>query len=122
MDENIARVRRIIEELRLLERELNTALIEGTVDPEAEGAEVELEALKDLKSAVDQIRHFLWFYFRAVSGELESSEKTLRLLRRAAQKSLSAGPSNPVSFLEQLNAMADYALLHCRVPNNRKPN
>lgn len=121
MEDIADRMRRITEDLRALQRALHEALVNGPVGGEEESSQpVELESLKDFKSAIDQMRHFLWFYIRAMSNECGAGEKMIELLRQASRAS--ELPSDPDSLLESLNAVSDYAILHYPIPPNRKPN
>jgi hypothetical protein len=112
------RMRRITDELREVQQQLQDALLEGPIGPETIGPEdkpVMLEEVKDFKATVDQMRHFLWFFVQAVSED-DSGEKLVELLRQAAHGMKQA------SALDQINSVSDYAILHYPIPPNRKPN
>ncbi len=118
MNDITGRMRRITEELREVQQQLQNALLDGPIGPETIGPEegpVMLEEVKDFKATVDQMRHFLWFFVQAVSED-ESGEKLIELLRQAAH-GIKQG-----SALDQINSVSDYAILHYPIPPNRKPN
>lgn len=112
-----ARIQRVIEDLRVIQQELNWAAIESPTDPEQKEALSQLaslESLQTLKSALDQIRHFLWFYFQVLRNESDSGER----LRQALQ----AGP-DPSQSQEEMARLyaADRAFWRYRL-KGKKPN
>src|SRR5215831_18980350 len=69
LDDVHVRILRVTEDLRAIQRELNCAAMEAPSDPElmeALSQLPEMESLQTLKSALDQMRHFLWFYMQVV--------------------------------------------------------
>ena len=81
----------------------------------------EMDALQMLKSSLDQMRHFLWFYMQVMTNESESGER----LRQSIRQKLSAdsAPSHETSFLEKFKTASDTALLrYLSDGKNRKPN
>jgi hypothetical protein len=67
LDEVHVRILRVTEDLRAIQQTLNCAAMQAPGDPELMEALCELpeiESLHVLKSALDQMRHFLWFYQR----------------------------------------------------------
>ncbi len=67
MDEIHLRILRVTEDLRAIQQELNCAAMQAPNDPELMEAlsdPPEIDSLQVLKSALDQMRHFLWFYIR----------------------------------------------------------
>ena len=65
MKEIHLRILRVTEDLRMIQRELNCAAMQAPTDPELMEALAdppEVESIQVLKSALDQMRHFLWFY------------------------------------------------------------
>jgi len=65
MQEIHLRILRVTDDLRVIQRELNCAAMQAPTDPElmeALSAPPEMESMQVLKSALDQMRHFLWFY------------------------------------------------------------
>src|SRR5262244_1340265 len=80
-----ARMLRIIEDLRVVQRQLNYAAMEAPGDPElmeALSSMTEVESLQNLKSALDQMRHFLWFYLQLMTNESEGAEKLRQVIRQ----------------------------------------
>ena len=68
------RILRVTEDLRAIQRQLNCAAMEAPSDPElmeALSQLPEMDALQMLKSSVDQMRHFLWFYMQVMTNESE---------------------------------------------------
>ena len=68
------RILRVTEDLRAIQRQLNCAAMEAPSDPElmeALSQLPEMDALQVLKSSVDQMRHFLWFYMQVMTNESE---------------------------------------------------
>ena len=72
------RIARVTEDLRAIQGELNCAAMQAPNDPElmeALSALPETEAIQVLRSALDQMRHFLWFYSQVMSNESECGDK-----------------------------------------------
>src|ERR1700730_10642553 len=92
LDEIHIRVVRVTEDLRAIQRELNCAAMEAPGDPELMEALTqlpEMESLQVLKSAVDQMRHFLWFYMQVMTNETEAGEKLRHsILQHTAEDSV----------------------------------
>jgi hypothetical protein len=85
MDEIHLRILRVTEDLRTIQRELNCAAMQAPNDPELMEAlsdPNEMEALHVLKSALDQMRHFLWFYMQVMTSGSEMGEKLRQTLRQ----------------------------------------
>jgi hypothetical protein len=64
------RIERVTEDLRVIQRELNCAAMQAPNDPElmeALSALPETEPIQVLRSALDQMRHFLWFYTQVMN-------------------------------------------------------
>jgi hypothetical protein len=81
----------------------------------------EMDALQVLKGAVDQMRHFLWFYMQVMTNESESGERLRQSIRQHI--SADAAPTPEDSFLEKFKAASDTALMHYLSDGkNRKPN
>ena len=124
LDDVHVRILRVTEDLRAIQRELNCAAMQAPSDPEL--MEVltqlpELESLDVLKSALDQMRHFLWFYSQVMSNEPELGDK----LRQAgaAPTSNDAAPNSGSKFMDQLSRADELMLLHHLVDaRRRKPN
>jgi len=72
MDEINVRILRVTEDLRAIQQELNCAAMEAPSNPElmeSLSRISETESLQVLQSAIDQMRHFLWFYGQILIGE-----------------------------------------------------
>jgi len=84
MDDIHLRILRVTEDLRVIQRELNCAAMQAPTDPELMEALAdppEMESIQVLKSALDQMRHFLWFYMQVVTSDSEMGEKFRQTLR-----------------------------------------
>ena len=119
LDDVHVRMLRVTEDLRVIQRELNCAAMQAPSDPELMEALTqlpEIESLELLRSALDQMRHFLWFYVQVMTTDPEAGEQS----RRAPAKMASA---NVGSFIEKYRSMTDAALLrHFADGKIRKPN
>src|SRR6201987_6226233 len=94
------RILRVTEDLRAIQRDLNCAAMEAPGNPElleALSADPELESLQILRSALDQMRHFLWFYGQVVTNESEFGEKLRETIRQK--------PSNDAALLQRPNPL-----------------
>jgi hypothetical protein len=88
MDDTHLRILRVTEDLRAIQKELNYAAMQAPTDPELMEALAnppELESIQALKSALDQMRHFLWFYLQVVTSDSEMGEKFRQTLRQDAR-------------------------------------
>lgn len=114
------RILRVTEDLRAIQRELNCAAMEAPNDPElmeALSELPELEALEVLKSALDQMRHFLWFYVQVMTNDSEVGEKLRETIaQRAKQEAVQRGR-------EKYDLAAEAMMLRYLADSkNRKPN
>ena len=124
MDDLHLRIARVTEDLRTIQQELNCAAMQAPSDPElmeALNSLSETEPIETLRSALDQMRHFLWFYSQVMSNEPELGDK----LRQAG----AVGPQAmrlrrlASSFLDQLSRADELMLLHHLADaRRRKPN
>jgi hypothetical protein len=118
LDDVHVRILRVTEDLRAIQKELNYAAMQAPSDPELMEALTqlpELESLDVLKSALDQMRHFLWFYVQVMTTDSEGPERP----NPSAQKPL----PKDASFIEKFNHITDAALLrYFAEGKNRKPN
>jgi hypothetical protein len=118
LDDVHVRMLRVTEDLRVIQRELNCAAMQAPSDPELMEALTqlpEIESLELLRSALDQMRHFLWFYVQVMTTDTEAEPVQPR-----PHKSRIATPG---SFVEKYKTMTDAALLrHFADGKNRKPN
>jgi hypothetical protein len=118
------RILRVTEDLRAIQRQLNCAAMEAPSDPElmeALSQLPEMDALQVLKGAVDQMRHFLWFYIQVMTNETEDGD---RLRQSIGQKPAEEGMVSPrVAAAEKFKRAADTALLQYLSDGKvRKPN
>lgn len=121
MDDLHRRIARVTEDLRNIQQELNCAAMQAPSDPELMeelNSVAETEPLETLRAALDQMRHFLWFYSQIVNNEPEYGDK----LRQAISVK-PASDEKPKSFLDQLSR-ADEAMIlqHMAEAKRRKPN
>jgi len=118
------RILRVTEDLRAIQRELNCAAMEAPGDPElmeALSQLPEMESLQVLKSALDQMRHFLWFYIQVMTNESEEGERLRQSIRQKPSEDLALSPK--ASLLGKFKFAADTALLrYLSDGKNRKPN
>src|SRR5215471_8282201 len=84
LDEVQIRILRVTEDLRAIQRELNFAA---------------LEAPQTLKSALDLMRHFLWFYMQVITNESDTGEKIRETLREKNSEEMMIRAE--ASFLEK---------------------
>jgi hypothetical protein len=118
------RILRVTDDLRAIQRELNCAAMEAPNDPELMEALIqlpEMEALQVLKSALDQMRHFLWFYMQVMTNESETGEKMRQSIRRKAHDDVA--PGRDASLLDKFKQAAEAALMQQLTDGKRrKPN
>jgi hypothetical protein len=123
MDDLHLRIARVTEDLRTIQQELNCAAMQAPSDPElmeALNSLSETEPIDTLRTALDQMRHFLWFYSQVMSNEPELGDK-LRQAGTAATTDES--PKSSSSFLDQLSRADELMLLHHLADaRRRKPN
>src|SRR5262249_62016625 len=108
LDDVHVRMLRVTEDLRVIQRELNCAAMQAPSDPElmeALSQLPEIESLELLRSALDQMRHFLWFYVQVMTTDPEAEPIHPA---PAPAKSRNAAPG---SFIEKYKTMTDAALL-----------
>jgi hypothetical protein len=124
LDEVHVRILRVTEDLRAIQRELNCAAMEAPGDPElmeALSQLPEMESLQVLKSALDQMRHFLWFYMQIMTNETEAGEKLRQSIRKTVGKETLM--SSEATFVERLKYSGDTTLLrYLTESKGRKPN
>jgi hypothetical protein len=118
------RILRVTEDLRTIQQELNCAAMQAPSDPELMeelNSLSETEPIETLRVALDQMRHFLWFYSEVVRNEPEFGDK----LRQSAPAKISSDekPALENSFLDQLSRSDEIMLLHhLAEAKRRKPN
>ncbi len=109
MDDVHVRMLRVTEDLRAIQRELNCAAMQAPGDPElmeALSQLPEIESLELLKSALDQMRHFLWFYVQVMTSGAEPEP-------RPQPDRWCRGPmaAKEATLIEKLKQPSDAALL-----------
>ena len=104
-------MRGITDELRLLQRCLQEALLDGSCMGSDQS--VMMDAVDEFKSVIDQMRQYLWFYLNAISN----GEQVLDLLRQAVHTG-----ADFAKTIEQIESLPEYGLIHYYLPPNRKPN
>lgn len=124
MDDLHLRIARVTEDLRRIQQELNCAAMQAPSDPElmeALNSLSETEPIETLRQALDQMRHFLWFYSQVMNNEPELGDK---LRQAASSKSPSdTDPNAEKSFLDHLSRADELVLLHHMANSKqRKPN
>lgn len=124
LDDIHIRILRVTEDLRVIQRELNCAAMQAPGDPELMEALNELpeiESLQVLKSALDQMRHFLWFYMQVMTNESEDAEQLRQSIRQQSTEDVVLSPR--VAAAEKFKYAADAALLRFLSDGKaRKPN
>jgi hypothetical protein len=124
MDDLHLRIARVTEDLRKIQQELNCAAMQAPSDPELMetlNSLSETEPIETLRGALDQMRHFLWFYSQVMRNEPEFGDK----LRQAGTASAAShgAPKLESSFLDQLSRADELVLLqHLVEAKRRKPN
>src|SRR5215469_5185183 len=109
LDDVHSRILRVTEDLRAIQRELNCAAMQAPSDPELMEALTqlpEIESIDVLKSALDQMRHFLWFYVQVMTSDTEPEERP----SLAPRSGPNARPKEP-SFVEKYSQLTDATLL-----------
>ena len=119
MEEIHRRILRVTDDLRVIQRELNCAAMQAPTDPELMEAlsdPPELENIQILKSALDQMRHFLWFYMQVVTSDSEMGEKFRQSVRMDA-------PVRAPEMEQQFQSATDSIMLRYLADSKfRKPN
>ena len=121
MDEINVRILRVTEDLRAIQQELNCAAMQAPSNPELMenlSRISETESLQVLQSAIDQMRHFLWFYGQILTGEPSVTEH----LRQRPQASRPAGATQS-NGSEKTAWPSETTLIRMLADGrNRKPN
>lgn len=118
LDDVHVRMLRVTEDLRAIQQELNCAAMQAPNDPELMESLArlpEIESLEMLKSALDQMRHFLWFYVQVMTTGSEIEQRP--------QRTTAKSQTSPREALGKYNSMSEAALIrHFANSKNRKPN
>jgi hypothetical protein len=125
VDDLHLRIARVTEDLRTIQRDLNCAAMQAPSDPElmeALNSLAETEPIETLRSALDQMRHFLWFYSEVMHNDPELGDKL-----RQSLPTQTASDENPAqaesSFLDSLSRADEIMLLHhLAQAKQRKPS
>jgi hypothetical protein len=118
------RIARVTEDLRTIQQELNCAAMQAPSAPElmeSLSSLSETEPIETLRVALDQMRHFLWFYAQVMNNEPELGDK----LRQAgaAKPSGEENSKSENAFLKRLTRADELMLLYHLAENKRqKPN
>src|ERR1700730_13321915 len=119
LDDVHVRMLRVTEDLRAIQHELNCAAMQAPNDPELMESLArlpEIESLEMLKSTLDQMRHFLWFYVQVMTNGSEAEDHP-----RPSSKKLRSAQAE--SLLEKYTSLSEAVLLrHFANSKNRKPN
>lgn len=118
------RIARVTEDLRTIQQELNCAAMQAPNDPElmeALNSLSEVEPIETLRQALDQMRHFLWFYSQVMNNESEFGDQLRQATPAKTNKDEAAKPEN--LFVDQLSRADELVLLrHLAETKQRKPN
>jgi hypothetical protein len=124
MDDLHLRIARVTEDLRTIQQELNCAAMQAPSDPElmeSLNSLSETEPIETLRVALDQMRHFLWFYSQVMSNEPEFGDKLRQSV--AAKTASDEKPKVEDRFLNRLSRADEMVLLrHLAEDKQRKPN
>jgi hypothetical protein len=124
LDDLHIRILRVTEDLRAIQQQLNCAAMQAPGDPELMEALCqlpEMESLQFLKAALDQMRHFLWFYTQVITNESADAEQLRESIRQKPSPDAVVSPR--VAAAEKFRHAADAALLQLLADGKiRKPN
>ena len=124
LDDLHIRILRVTEDLRVIQQQLNCAAMQAPGDPELMEALCQLperESLQFLKAALDQMRHFLWFYTQVITNESDEAEQLRQTIRQTPAVEVEVSPR--VAAAQKFRHAADAALLQMLSENKaRKPN
>jgi hypothetical protein len=117
------RILRVTEDLRTIQRQLNCAAMEAPGDPEL--MEIlsqlpEMDSIQLLKSALDQMRHFLWFFMQVMTNESEAGEKLRQSIRQKSSDDVRLKAE--ASVVDKLRSADHVFLRYLADGKNRKPN
>ena len=118
------RIARVTDDLRNIQQELNCAAMQAPSDPELMetlNSLSETEPIDTLRCALDQMRHFLWFYTQVMNNESELGDK----LRQTIQTKPASDEKIKLktSFLDRLSRSDEATLVrYLAEAKERKPN
>ncbi len=99
MDDLHLRIARVTEDLRTIQQELNCAAMQAPSDPElmeALNSLSETEPIETLRSALDQMRHFLWFYSQMLPPTRDGAQRLGLVTLEQMTSALTVAVENPV--------------------------
>jgi hypothetical protein len=124
MDDIDLRILRVTEDLRAIQRELNCAAMQAPGDPELMESLSqlgEIESIQTLKSALDQMRHFLWFYMQVIGNESEMGDQLREALRQRPSQDIPS--ATEASVFEKIREATNTAMMRYLTDGKvRKPN
>lgn len=124
MDDIDLRILRVTEDLRAIQRELNCAAMQAPGDPELMESLSQLgevESIQTLKSALDQMRHFLWFYMQVIGNESEMGDQLREALRQRPSQDIPS--ATEASVFEKIREATNAAMMRYLSDGKvRKPN
>jgi hypothetical protein len=124
MDDIDLRILRVTEDLRAIQRELNCAAMQAPGDPELMESLSqlgEIESIQTLKSALDQMRHFLWFYMQVIGNESEMGDQLREALRQRPSQDIPS--ATEASVFEKIREATNAAMMRYLTDGKvRKPN
>ncbi len=123
LDDLHLRILRVTEDLRAIQQQLNCAAMQAPGDPELMEALCqgpELESLEVLKTALDQMRHFLWFYIQLITNESAEADHARQVVKKPVQDTVI---SPRVAAAEKFRFPTEAALREfLAAEKTRKPN
>jgi hypothetical protein len=124
LDDIHIRILRVTEDLRVIQRELNCAAMEAPGDPElmeALSQLPEMESIQVLRSALDQMRHFLWFYVQVMTNDSDDAERLRQTMRQRPADDFVLKAE--ASLIEKFKHASDSTIVRFLAEaKNRKPN
>jgi len=126
MDEINVRILRVTDDLRAIQQELNCAAMQAPSNPELMenlSRISETESLQVLQSAIDQMRHFLWFYGQILTGEPAVSEHLRERTHQVRSQQARPTAAQQPSVSEKTSWPSETTLIRMLADGrNRKPN
>ncbi|HEY1465261.1 MAG TPA: hypothetical protein VGF44_17735 [Terriglobales bacterium] len=124
LDDIHIRILRVTEDLRVIQRELNCAAMEAPGDPElmeALSQLPEMESIQVLRSALDQMRHFLWFYVQIMTNESDEADRLRQTMRQRPSDDFVMKAE--ASLIEKIKQANDQTIIrYLAEAKHRKPN
>lgn len=124
MDDVGLRILRVTEDLRAIQRELNCAAMQAPGDPELMESLSQfgaMESIQMLKSALDQMRHFLWFYMQIIGNDSEVGDELRGALRQRTSQDIPS--ASEASVFEKIRQATNAAMIRYLADGKvRKPN